>query len=142
MDAQRVTMVTLAVADLSVSRAFYEQLGWIEAEGGNDDIAFYKLRGLFLSLYRREKLTSDIGMPIKKRATGAITLATNYASQAEVDAAFQAALDAGAVAITQPEEVFWGGYSGNFADPDGHMWEVAHNPFWSFDGDGYLVGEA
>lgn len=51
-------------------------------------------------------------------------------------------MDAGAVAITKPEEVFWGGYSGNFADPDGHMWEVAHNPFWSFDDDGYLVGEA
>lgn len=142
MDAQRITMVTLAVAELGVSRKFYERLGWVEAEGGNDDIAFYKLRGLFLSLYRRDKLTEDIGMPIHKRATGSITLATNYGSQAEVDAAFQDALDAGAVAITKPEEVFWGGYSGNFADPDGHMWEVAHNPFWSFDDDGYLVGEA
>lgn len=142
MDAQRVTMVTLAVADLAVSRAFYERLGWEEASGGNDDIAFYKLRGLFLSLYRREKLTKDIGMPIHKRATGSITLATNYASQTEVDEAFQSAMDAGAVAITKPEEVFWGGYSGNFADPDGHMWEVAHNPFWSFDDEGYLVGEA
>lgn len=142
MDAQRVTMVTLAVADLAVSWAFYERLGWEEAEGGNDDIAFYKLWGLFLSLYRRDKLTEDIGLPIAKRATGSVTLATNYASQGEVDAAFQTALNAGAVAITKPEEVFWGGYSGNFADPDGHMWEVAHNPFWTFDSDGYLVGEA
>ena len=117
MDAQRVTMVTLAVADLGVSRKFYERLGWVEAEGGNDDIAFYKLRGLFLSLYRRDKLTEDIGMPIHKRATGSITLATNYGSQAEVDAAFQDALDAGAVAITKPEEVFWGGIFGELCRP-------------------------
>jgi predicted lactoylglutathione lyase len=142
MDAQRITMVTLAVADLAVSRAFYERLGWVEAEGGNDDIAFYKLRGMFFSLYQRDKLTEDIGMPIHKRATGSITLATNYGTRDEVDLAFQAAMDADAVAITKPEEVFWGGYSGNFADPDGHMWEVAHNPFWSFDDEGYLVGEA
>ncbi len=130
------------MGDLAVSRAFYERLGWVEAKGGNDDIAFYKLRGLFMSLYRRDKLTEDIGMPIAQRATGAITLATNYASQAEVDAAYSAALSAGAVAIAKPEEVFWGGYSGNYADPDGHLWEVAHNPFWSFDDDGYLVGVA
>ncbi len=142
MDVQRVTLVTLAVGDLAVSRAFYERLGWVEAKGGNDDIAFYKMRGLFMSLYRRDKLTEDIGMPIPQRATGAITLATNYASQAEVDAAYGAALTAGAVAIAKPEEVFWGGYSGNYADPDGHLWEMAHNPFWSFDEDGYLVGDA
>lgn len=142
MDAQRVTLVTLAVGDLAVSRAFYERLGWVEAMGGNDDIAFYKLRGLFMSLYCRDKLTEDIGLPVTKRATGAITLATNYASRDEVDAAYKSALDAGAVAIVKPEEMFWGGYSGNYADPDGHLWEVALNPFWSFDDDGYLSGDA
>jgi predicted lactoylglutathione lyase len=142
MDVQRVTMVTLAVADLAVSRGFYERLGWVEAEGGNDNIAFFKLRGLFMGLYSRDKLTDDIGLPIQKRATGSITLATNYGSQAEVDVAYKSALDAGAVAITKPEEVFWGGHSGYYADPDGHLWEMAHNPFWSFDEDGYLVGNA
>lgn len=142
MDAQRVTMVTLAVADIAVSRAFYKALGWIEAEGGNEKIAFFKLRGLFLSLYSKAALADDIGMPIAARATGAVTLATNYGSPAEVDHAFEAAVQAGAVAVTQPTEVFWGGYSGNVADPDGHLWEYAHNPFWAFDDDGYLVGDA
>jgi len=141
MEPQRVTLITLSVTDLDASRGFYQRLGWQEAEGGNDKIAFYKLRGLFLSLYSREALSEDIGAPIPE-ATGAITLSTNYDSVEAVDTAYQTALDAGARAITPPEKVFWGGYSGNFADPDGHMWEVAHNPFWSFDADGYLVGEA
>ena len=142
MDAQRVTMVTLAVADIEVSRAYYAALGWQEAEGGNEKIAFFKLRGLFLSLYSKEALTEDIGMPIIERTTGAITLATNYNSPTEVDSAFEAALAAGAVKVTAPAKVFWGGYSGMVADPDGHLWEYAHNPFWSFDDDGYLVGDA
>lgn len=142
MDAQRVTMVTLAVADISVSRAYYTALGWAEAAGGNEKIAFFKLRGLFLALYSKDAMTEDIGMPIIERTTGAITLATNYETPAQVDAAFVAALAAGAVKVTKPEKVFWGGYSGMVADPDGHLWEYAHNPFWSFDDDGYLVGEA
>ena len=142
LGVQRVTMVTLSVADLAVARSFYESLGWQEAEGGNDDIAFFKLRGLFLALYRREKLIHDIGMPISPRTTGSITLATNYGSEREVDVAFQAALDAGAVPITHPEKVFWGGYSGTYADPDSHLWEVAHNPYWSLDKDGYLLEQA
>lgn len=142
MTPQRVTMITLSVGDLGLSRAFYTALGWEEAEGGNEKIAFFKLRGLMLSLYSRAALTQDIGMPIAARTTGAITLATNYDSPAQVDAAFAAALAAGAVAVTKPEKTFWGGYSGYVADPDGHLWEYAHNPFWSFDADGYLVGDA
>jgi len=142
MNGQRVTLITLAVADLDASRKFYADLGFEEAEGGNEKIAFFKLAGQFFSLYSRDALTGDIGMPIHSRATGAITLATNYNSREEVDAAYQRALDAGAIAITKPEAVFWGGYSGNYADPDGHMWEVAHNPFWTLDENGQIVGEA
>lgn len=142
MKSQRITMATLAVSDLTVSRAFYQKLGFQEAAGGNDTIAFYKMHGAFFSLYSRDALTKDIGMPIHGRATGNITLSTNYTSRAEVDSAFATAINAGAVAITEPAEVFWGGYSGNYADPDGHLWEVAHNPFWTLDEDGQTVGEA
>ena len=141
MTPQRVTMITLAVADLTASREFYKKLGWEEAEGGNDMIAFYKVAGQFFSLYSKDALTKDIGMPIHERSTGTITLATNYNSPKEVDAAFVSALEAGAIAITKPHEVFWGGYSGNFADLDGHLWEIAHNPFWTLDDDGMVVGE-
>jgi len=142
MTPQRITMVTLAVADLTLSRKFYANLGWHEAEGGNDMIAFYKTAGQFFALYSKDALVKDIGMPIHERSTGTITLATNYNSPKDVDAAFADAIAAGAIAITKPVEVFWGGYSGNFTDPDGHLWEVAHNPFWTLDTDGQIVGDA
>jgi len=142
MTPQRITMVTLAVADLARSRKFYAALGWHEAEGGNDMIAFYKTAGQFFALYSKDALVKDIGMPVHERSTGTVTLATNYNSPKEVDAAFADAIAAGAIAITKPAEVFWGGYSGNFADPDGHLWEVAHNPFWTLDADGQIMGDA
>jgi predicted lactoylglutathione lyase len=142
MTPQRITMITLAVSDLTRSREFYSTLGWVEAEGGNDMIAFYKIAGQFFSLYSKDALTKDIGMPVHERSTGTITLATNYSSPAEVDIAFTDAVAAGAISVTNPHEVFWGGYSGNFADPDGHLWEVAHNPFWTLDDDGQVTGEA
>ncbi len=137
---QRITMITLAVEDMAKSRAFYAALGWIEAEGGNDKIAFYSIDGQFFSLYSRDALTADISMPIHTRTTGSITLATNYKSKRAVNAAYQTAQDAGAVVITKPTEVFWGGYSGTFADPDGHLWEVAFNPFWTLNAKGQLEG--
>jgi uncharacterized protein len=142
MTPQRITMITLAVADLGRSRSFYTALGWVETEGGNDKIAFYKIAGQFFALYDKDALTKDLGLPIHERSTGMITLATNYNSPKDVDAAFADAIAAGAIAITKPAKVFWGGYSGNFADPDGHLWEVAHNPFWTLDVDGQIVGEA
>lgn len=142
MIPQRITMITLAVADLARSRKFYTDLGWVEADGGNEMIAFYKIAGQFFALYAKDALIKDLGMPIHERSTGTITLATNYNSPKAVDAAFADAIAAGAIAITNPAEVFWGGYSGNFADPDGHLWEVAHNPFWVLDADGQIVGDA
>ncbi len=142
MTPQRITMVTLAVADLERSRKFYAKLGWEETEGGNDMIAFYKIAGQFFSLYSKDAMTKDLGLPIHERSTGTITLATNYNSPKDVDSAFAVAMAAGAIAITKPAEVFWGGYSGNFADPDGHLWEVAHNPFWTLDDAGQIAGNA
>ncbi|PCH95616.1 MAG: glyoxalase [Rhodobacteraceae bacterium] len=142
MIPQRITMITLAVSDLEASRKFYAGLGWVEAEGGNDTIAFYKIAGQFFSLYTRDALAKDIGQSIPEQATGAITLATNYGSRDAVDQAYVVAIAAGARQITKPSEVFWGGYSGNFADPDGHMWEIAHNPFWNFDDNGQIIDDA
>ncbi len=142
MTPQRITLITLAVADLERSRAFYAKLGWSETKGGNDSIAFYKIAGQFFSLYSSEALAKDLGKPIPEQVTGGITLATNYNSPAEVDNAFAVAVAAGAQIITQPAKVFWGGYSGNFADPDGHLWELAHNPFWTLDETGQIVGDA
>lgn len=141
MAHQRITMITLAVDDLTRSRKFYSDLGWVEADGGNETIAFYKITGQFFALYSKDALTKDIGLPIHERSTGTITLATNYSSTKEVDNAFADAMAAGAIAITKPKKVFWGGYSGNFADPDGHLWEVAYNPFWKLDDDGMITGE-
>lgn len=142
MKTQRITMVTLAVKDMTVARDFYAALGWELAQGSNDSISFYKLHGQFMSLYLKDALAKDLCMPVHGRSTGNVTMSTNYTSQKDVDAAFALAVKAGATPITEPNEVFWGGYSGNYADPDGHLWEVAHNPFWSFDESGNIVGDA
>lgn len=139
MTPQRVTLITLGVEDLARSRAFYGRLGWTEAPGGSGEIAFYQIHGAVLALFGRAALAADQGRPEAELGTGAMTLAQNFATEAEVDAAFEAALAAGATALKRPEKVFWGGYSGYWADPDGHVWEVAMNPFWPLDEDGSLT---
>jgi uncharacterized glyoxalase superfamily protein PhnB len=97
------------------------------------------MHGAALALFGRADLAADQGRPGASLGTGAITLAQNFATTEEVDAAFDAALAAGATALKRPEAVFWGGYSGYWADPDGHVWEVAHNPFWPLNDDGSLT---
>jgi uncharacterized glyoxalase superfamily protein PhnB len=139
MTRQRVTLITLGCADLARSRAFYAALGWREAPGGTEEVSFYQMHGAALALFGREALAADQGRPGAALGTGAVTLAQNFATKAEVDAAFAAALSAGATALKHPEEVFWGGYSGYWADPDGHVWEVAMNPFWPLGPDGSLT---
>lgn len=139
MTPQRVTLVTLGVSDLPRSRTFYADLGWLEAPGGTARIAFYQMHGAVLALFGASDLAADQGRPGDTLGTGAITLAQNFATKAEVDAAFEAALAAGATALKPPEEVFWGGYSGYWADPDGHVWEMAMNPFWPLAADGSLT---
>ncbi|MRU15629.1 VOC family protein [Roseovarius sp. A21] len=138
MTPQRVTLVTLGVADLDRAKAFYAALGWTPAEE-NESIAFYQLNGQVLGLFGRAALAADQGRPDTPLGTGAMTLAQNFETEAEVDAAFALALSAGATKLKAPEKVFWGGYSGYYADPDGHVWEVAMNPFWPLAEDGSLT---
>ena len=97
------------------------------------------MAGMKFGLYARDMLAQDLGCAPGDLGTGAMTLAQNFASEAEVDAAYDAALAAGARACKPPERVFWGGYSGTFADPDGHVWELAYNPFWELTDAGHLA---
>ena len=139
MTPQRITLITLGVADLAAARAFYARLGWVEHGESQPGIAFFQLHGQALALFGRDALAADQGRPDAALGTGAVTLAQNFATTADVDAAFAAALTAGATALKAPEAVFWGGYSGYWADPDGHVWEVAMNPFWPLGADGTLT---
>ncbi|MGP3696771.1 VOC family protein [Rhodobacter sp. NSM] len=138
MTPQRVTLITLGVADLEASVAFYERLGW-QQHRAQEGVAFFQLHGSALALFGRKELAADQGRPGAELGTGAITLAQNFGTVAEVDAAFEEALAAGATALKRPEKVFWGGYSGYWADPDGHVWEVAMNPVWPLAEDGTLT---
>lgn len=139
MTPQRVTLITLGVADLASARAFYARLGWQEHGASQPGVAFFQMHGAALALFAAADLAADQGRPNATLGTGAITLAQNFATEAEVDAAFAAALKAGGRALKTPEKVFWGGYSGYWADPDGHVWEYAVNPFWPLSEDGSLT---
>lgn len=137
---QRVSLITLGVADLVRARSFYAAWGWSEhPHPGAEGIHFYQMNGAVLALFPLTELAADQRRDPAALGSGAITLAQNCADRAETDAVYQAALDAGATAIKPPEPVFWGGYSGYFADPDGHIWEIAHNPFWPLAADGALT---
>ncbi|MDZ4093566.1 MAG: VOC family protein [Paracoccaceae bacterium] len=138
MTPQRVTLITLGVADLTRARSFYEALGWRPAVAP-EGAAFYQMHGAVLALFGRADLAADQGRPNAVLGTGAMTLAQNFATEGEVDAAFSAALAAGGTALKPPKKVFWGGYSGYWADLDGHVWEVAMNPFWPLAEDGSLT---
>jgi uncharacterized glyoxalase superfamily protein PhnB len=135
---QRISLITLGVDDLARSRDFYERLGWKAAEA-TDGVVFFQLHGQALGLFGRDALAKDQGRAGTKLGTGAITLAQNFATTADVDAAYHQAIAAGATPLKAPEPVFWGGYSGYFTDPDGHVWELAHNPFWPLSDDGSLT---
>ena len=131
-------MVTLGVADIEAAKAFYRRLGWIPAMSQNN-IAFYQMNGSLLGLFDRKELAKDQGREGATLGTGAVTLAQNFPTEAEVDAAFALAIDAGATVLKRPVKVFWGGYSGYWSDPDGHVWEVAMNPFWPLAADGSVT---
>ncbi|MGF1668281.1 MAG: VOC family protein [Acidimicrobiia bacterium] len=133
-----MTFITLCAADLGRSRAFYETLGW-EVESATDDVAFYAMRGQKLGLFTLEGLAAETGLPVERLKTGAMTLAQNQASRSEVDAAFAHAVACGATPVRSPFETDWGGYSSYVADPDGHLWEFAHNPFSPLDEDGHIA---
>ncbi len=128
----RLSLVTLGVADIARARAFYDALGLIPGPSSNDHVVFYDMDGVILALYGNEALAQDAGLA-SLGAGGAKTLAWNLSSPGEVDDAIELALSAGAELVKSAAATFWGGYSGYFADPDGHLWEVAHNPFFPFD---------
>ena len=127
----RISMITLGVSDLEASIAFYETGLGLPRMPSPPDVAFFTLNGTWLGLYGREALAEDVGISAEGRGFKAFTLAHNLASESEVDAVVQEAIAAGATLVKAPQKVFWGGYSGYFKDPDGHLWEVAFNPhFW------------
>jgi catechol 2,3-dioxygenase-like lactoylglutathione lyase family enzyme len=135
---QRISLVTLGVADLARSRAFYEALGWSGQEV--QETVFFQAGGLALVLWGRDKLAADSGVR-DRPADGSfdgIALAHNVRARDEVDALADAAQRAGATITRPPAETFYGGYAACFADPDGHIWEVAHNPGFTLAEDGTL----
>jgi predicted lactoylglutathione lyase len=125
-----VSLITLGVADLERARAFYEALGWRSDSKPEDGVAFFQSGGMVLALWSRAELAKDSGVT-DGGGCGGVTLAYNVASPADVDAFLAKARAAGAAIPRDGAETFWGGYSGVFLDPDGHPWEVAHNPFWT-----------
>lgn len=139
---QRLSLVTLGVTDLRRAREFYEQgLGWQRGNEG-EEIAFYQLGGIVLALYPRAALAEDAGLPNEPARFGGIALAYNTRDKAEVDRVLDQAAAAGATILKPAQEAFWGGYSGVFADPDGHPWEVAWNPHWPLTEDGRVQFKA
>lgn len=131
----RVSLITLGVADLGRSRAFYEALGWRSDSKPDDGVVFFQSGGMVLALWSREELARDGGVT-DSGGWGGVALAYNVRSAQDVDAFLDLARGAGARIPRAGAETFWGGYSGVFIDPDGHPWEVAHNPFWTVDNDG------
>jgi len=132
---QRVSLITLGVSDLGRARAFYEALGWTTGAAPADDVVFFQAGGMIVALWGREQLAED-SVVTDGGGWGGITLAHNVRSPAEVDAVLAEAGAAGGTILRPGAETFWGGYSGVFADPDGHPWEVAHNPHWTIEPDG------
>jgi predicted lactoylglutathione lyase len=132
---QRVSLVTLGVADLARAREFYAALGWKAGAAPADDVVFFQAGGMIVALWGRDQLAEDSGVE-DSGGWGGITLAYNARSPDEVDAVIAEAERAGAQIARYGAETFWGGYSGVFVDPDGHPWEVAHNPHWTIEDDG------
>jgi hypothetical protein len=134
---QRVSLITLGVADLERSRAFYEALGW-RAAGDTSDVAFFQAGGMVVALWDRARLAEDSSVPDDGHGFDGVVLAYNVRLSEEVDAVVGEARAAGARVTREPAATFWGGYSAVFADLDGHLWEVAHNPHWDVLEDGTI----
>jgi uncharacterized protein len=132
---QRVSLATLGVRDLARARAFYEGLGWTTRAGPEDDVVFFQTGGMVIALWDRARLAEDSGVE-DGGGWGGVTLAHNVRSSEDVDAVIEEARGAGADIVREPAETFWGGYSAAFVDPEGHAWEVAHNPRWTIRDDG------
>lgn len=128
-----ISIVTLGVEDLVASTAFYEKIGWSNTMASQDSVTFLQGHSVVLGLYGRAALAEDAEVDPVGSGFRGVSLAINLESEEAVDAFFAKAVSCGAVATKKPQKVFWGGYSGYFSDPDGHLWEVAFNPFFQGD---------
>jgi predicted lactoylglutathione lyase len=135
---QRVSLITLGVRNLERARQFYEALGWRHANGPGEGVYFFQAGGMVVALWGRDELAVD-SMVTDSGGWGGITLAYNTRSAEEVDAVLAEAAEAGATIGRTGAKTSWGGYSGVFIDPDGHPWEVAHNPFWTMSAGGSIL---
>lgn len=135
---QTVSLITLGVRDLARSRHFYQQLGWKESSASKAEIAFFRLNGMGLALFGRDALADDAGVPAAGSGFAGIALAINVGSREAVAEVIAEAAAAGARVTQAAAPVFWGGFRGYFADPDGHLWEVCWNPYWPLHPDGSL----
>jgi predicted lactoylglutathione lyase len=135
---QRLSLVTLGVADLERAHAFYRALGWTDDAEPGADVVFYQAGGMIVALWERGKLAEDSGVT-DSGGWGGVTLAQNVGSPEEVDELIEQARAAGATIAREGAATFWGGYSGVFIDPDGHPWEIAHNPYWTINPDGSIT---
>ncbi|MDZ4746407.1 MAG: VOC family protein [bacterium] len=134
-----ITLITLGVENVQTSKHFYQNaFGWVIPDDANEDVVFFQLPGVVVGLYGRTNLADDIGIPSAGDGFRGATLAMNKRSEEEVDALIEHALTRGATLLKPAQKVFWGGYSGYIQDLDGHIIEIAYNPFWAFDEDGIL----
>jgi uncharacterized protein len=134
-----VTLITLTVADVAKATRFYENLDFVKSRESQEEVSFFRAGGIVLSLWNRKAQLEDANAGALWNGNGGIVVAQNVASEAEVDAVMGKAKAAGARILKSGTKTFWGGYNGYFADPDGHLWEIAHNPHWQLDKDGQLV---
>lgn len=135
---QRMNIVTLGVTDLKRSREFYERLGWHRSMTKSKDIAFFQMGGMALALFPSDELAKDATVSPQSEGFRRFTIAYNGRTREEVNTVLEEAQKAGAKILKPAQDVFWGGYSGYFADPDGFLWEVAWNPFFPVEDDGSI----
>jgi len=135
---QRLSLITLGVTDLARNTRFYEALGWRRSARDAEGVSFFQVGGLALGLYPLSDLARDAAIPAERVGLGGVCLAYNTRTRGEVDAVLAEAEVAGGRVVKPAEETFWGGYAGYFADPEGHLWEVAWNPGFTLDDDGAL----
>lgn len=135
----RISIVTLGVADLVAATAFYESLGWRRSSSSVESMTFISMQGSALGLYQWASLADDARVSPQGSGFRGVALALNCESRDEVDAVFAEWVDAGGTAVLSPHAAFWGGYSSYVSDPDGHLWEIVHNPYAGNDADGRLL---
>ncbi|WP_246853522.1 VOC family protein [Rufibacter aurantiacus] len=136
----RITLITLGVSSVAAATQFYESVfGWERTPASQEGITFFQLNGLQLALFPTEELAKDAHVPAEGTGFKGFSLAHNLRSEEEVDALFQELQSKNVTIVKHPEKVFWGGYSGYFSDPDGHLWEVAYNPFLPLDEQGNVA---